>query len=196
VKAQEEKPRKGSANRPPSGAANRRSLLFLARFVALLVAFYAIVASHPVNDAVIVPFTAGVARASAVILNVIGEKVSVAGTEITSATFSVNIENGCNGVEAALLFGSAILAFPAAWPRRLAGLLAGMVAIQALNLVRVVSLFWIGVHRPALFSSSHTVLWQSAVVLASVLLFLFWASREQKGRAAEAVREHGPEKER
>jgi hypothetical protein len=33
------------------------------------------------------------------------------------------------------------------------------------------------------------VIWQSAVVLASVLLFLLWASRESREReAAEAVR--------
>jgi exosortase H (IPTLxxWG-CTERM-specific) len=166
------------------GSANRRSLLFLARFLALLVVFYAVVAWNPVNDAVIVPFTSGVARVSAVVLNAIGEKVSVSGTEIRSGGFAVQIENGCNGVEAALLFGSAVLAFPAPWRRRLLGLVAGFAAIQALNLVRVVSLFWIGAHRPALFSSSHTVLWQSAVVLASVLLFLFWASREQKAAAS------------
>lgn len=169
---------------------NRRSLLFLARFLALLVAFYFVVASHPVNDAVIVPFTAGVARVSAVILDGIGEKVSVAGTELRSGAFAVNIENGCNGVEAALIFGSAVLAFPASWRGRLSGLVLGFAAIQALNLVRVVSLFWIGAHRPALFSASHTVLWQSVVVLASVLFFLAWASREQKARAAGA-RDHG-----
>jgi len=179
-----------------SASSNRRSLYFLARFVALLVGFYLVVASNPVNDAVIVPFTSGVARASAAILSAIGEKVSVAGTEIHSGAFAVNIENGCNGVEAALLFGSAILAFPAPWRRRALGLVLGFIAIQALNLVRVVSLFWIGVHRPALFSSSHTVLWQSAVVLFSVLAFLFWASREQRTRAAESVREHGPPKGR
>ena len=177
-------------------SSNRRSVFFLARFVALLVGFYFVVASNPVNDAVIVPFTAGVARVSTVILAAIGEKVSVAGTEIRSGEFAVNIENGCNGVEAALLFGSAILAFPAPWHRRALGLVAGFAAIQALNLVRVVSLFGIGAHRPALFSSSHTVLWQSAVVLFSVLLFLFWASREQRIRAAEAVGEHGPSKGR
>ena len=154
----------------------RRSVLFLGRFLALLVAFYAIVAWNPVNDAVIVPFTAAIARVSGVILNAMGEKVSVAGTEIRSGRFAVEIENGCNGVEAALLFVSAVLAFPAPWRRRLAGLAAGFAAIQVLNFVRVVSLFWIGSHRPALFSSSHTVLWQSAVVLASVLLFLAWAS--------------------
>jgi exosortase H (IPTLxxWG-CTERM-specific) len=165
-------------------SANRRSLGFLATFLALLVASYFLVASRPVNDAVIVPFTAGVARVSAAVLNVLGEKVVVEGTEIRSATFAVNIENGCNGVETALLFGSAVLAFPALWRRRLFGLLLGFAAIQAINLVRVVSLFWIGAHRPALFSSSHTVLWQSIVVLCGVLLFLLWASREQRRPAA------------
>ncbi|HYX20855.1 MAG TPA: exosortase H [Thermoanaerobaculia bacterium] len=154
----------------------RRSVLFLVRFVALLVAFYAVIAWNPVNDAVVVPFTAAIARVSGVLLNALGEHVSVAGTAIRSDRFAVEIENGCNGVEAALLFVSAVLAFPAPWPRRLAGLAAGFLAIQALNFVRVVSLFWVGAHRPALFSSSHTVVWQSAVVLASVLLFLFWAS--------------------
>jgi exosortase H (IPTLxxWG-CTERM-specific) len=166
---------------------NRRSLLFLARFVALLVGLYLLVAWNPVNDRVIVPFTAGIARVSGALLNELGEKVSVEGTEIRSGAFAVQIENGCNGIEAALLFGSAVLAFPAPWRRRWTGLAGGFLAIQLLNLVRVVSLFWIGAHRPALFSSSHTVIWQTAVVLASVLLFLYWASRGEKaGGGAEA----------
>jgi exosortase H (IPTLxxWG-CTERM-specific) len=169
--------------------ARRKSLLFLARFVALLVVFYFLVAWNPINDAVIVPFTSGIAQVSGAILAALGEKVSVAGTEIRSGAFSVQIENGCNGVEAALLFGSAVLAFPASWKRRLLGLALGFAAIQALNLVRVVSLFWIGAHRPALFKASHTVIWQSVVVLTSVLLFLFWASRDPRTRAeAEAIR--------
>ena len=171
------------------GSSRRRSLVFLAKFAVLLVAFYFLVAWRPVNDAVIVPFTAGVARVSAAILNGIGEDVTVAGTEIHSPRFAVNIENGCNGVETALLFGAAVLAFPAPWRRRLLGLAAGFAAIQVINLVRVVSLFWIGAHRPALFTSSHTVLWQSIVVLCGVLLFLAWASREQRARAAAVTHE-------
>jgi len=175
-----------------AGAARRRSLGFLGRFAGLLVVLYAAVASHPVNDAVIVPFTAGIARTAAIVLNVLGEDVSVVGTEIRSPRFAVNIENGCNGVETALLFGSAVLAFPASWRRRLAGLALGFASIQAINLVRVVSLFWIGTHRPALFSASHTVLWQSAVVLCGVLLFLLWASRGER-RNGGAMAGHGTE---
>ena len=166
----------------PDAAENprRRSVGFLLRFIALLVVFYLIVASRPVNDAVIVPFTAGIASVSVQVLNLLGENVEVTGTEIRSSSFGVNIENGCNGVETALLFGSAVLAFPASWKRRLLGLGAGFVAIQILNLFRVVTLFWIGLHRPALFNSSHTVIWQSVVVLFGVLLFLIWASRERR----------------
>jgi exosortase H (IPTLxxWG-CTERM-specific) len=160
-------------------SARRRSVGFLLRFVALLLVFYLIVASHPVNDAVIVPFTAVIASVSGRLLNAFGEKAEVAGTEIRSSSFGVNIENGCNGVETALLFGSAVLAFPASWKRRLLGLAAGFVAIQVLNLLRVITLFWIGIHRPALFNSSHTVIWQSVVVLFGVLLFLLWASRQR-----------------
>jgi exosortase H (IPTLxxWG-CTERM-specific) len=174
--------------------ANRRSAFFLARFLGLLVLFYVIVAIRPVNDAVIVPFTATVARVSAGALRLVGEPVSVDGTAIRSSSFSVEIENGCNGVETALLFGSAVLAFPAPWRRRLTGLAIGFAAIQLVNLVRVVSLFWIGAHRPALFSSSHTVLWQSIVVLCGVLLFLAWAMREQRVRVAAAAREGAHEK--
>lgn len=161
-------------------SSRRRSVGFLVRFVVLLVVFYLIVASRPVNDAVIVPFTAGIASVSGKLLNVLGERAEVAGTEIRSSSFGVNIENGCNGVETALLFGAAVLAFPANWKSRLIGLFAGFVAIQILNLLRVISLFWIGLHRPALFSSSHTVIWQSVVVLFGVILFLVWASRERR----------------
>ena len=170
----------GSADSPASArAARRRSAFFLVRFLGLLVVFYLVVASKPVNGAVIVPFTSAIARVSAGVLNAIGERVTVEGTEIHSSRFAVQIENGCNGVETALLFGSAVLAFPSPWRRRLLGLVLGFVAIQIVNLVRVVSLFWVGAHRPALFSTSHTVIWQSVVVLCGVLLFLLWASRER-----------------
>ena len=176
---------------PEGSGARRRSFGFLLRFVILLVVFYLIVASHPVNDAVIVPFTGWIARASGNVLNVLGEKVNVAGTEIRASGFGVNIENGCNGVETALLLAAAVLAFPAGWRQRLTGFLLGFLAIQVVNLIRVVSLVWIGRHRPALFDSSHTVIWQSAVVLFGVLLFLFWASRQTRRPAASPEEKAG-----
>ena len=82
-----------------------------------------------------------------------------------------------------LLFACAVLAFPATPRRKLTGLVLGFLAIEALNLVRVVSLFWIGRHHPSLFASWHTVIWQSIVVLFGVLFFLLWAG----GRTPEGL---------
>jgi exosortase H (IPTLxxWG-CTERM-specific) len=168
-----------------------RSLSFLARFGGLLLLFYFLVAWRPINDAVIEPFTDGIASISTSLLNVLGERATVAGTEIRSASFAVNIKNGCNGVETVLLFGSAVLAFPTTLRRKAIGLLLGFAAIEVLNLVRVVSLFWIGRHHPSLFSSAHTVIWQSVVVLFGVLLFLLWAARPTAAAALAGPRRGG-----
>ena len=161
---------------------------FLLLFALFLVIFYVVVASHPVNDHVVVPFTAAVARASAVLLNLLGEGVSVSGTAIGSKAFSVNIENGCNGLETALLLAAAVLAFPASWRQRIAGFVGGFLVIEIVNLVRVVSLFWIGAHRPRWFGSAHTLVWQSLVVLAGVALFVLWASIVTPKRPRPAAR--------
>jgi exosortase H (IPTLxxWG-CTERM-specific) len=162
--------------RDPRRRVKKSPARFLITFAGLLILFYAIIALHPVNDHVVVPFTGAVARLSGRILNVLGERVAVAGTAISSNAFTVNIENGCNGLETALLLAAAVLAFPASWRQRVAGFFLGFAAIELVNLVRVVSLFWIGAHRPRWFGSAHTLVWQSLVVLAGVGLFVLWAS--------------------
>lgn len=166
----------------------RPARYFLLRFACLLALFYVAISLHPVNDRVVVPFTASIARASARVLNTAGERVRVEGTLVSSDRFAVNIENGCNGLETTLLLAAAVIAFPAPWTHRLAGLAAGFAAIQAINLVRVVSLFWLGAHHPAWFTSAHTVIWQSAVVLFGVLVFLFWATIVLRGKSAASAR--------
>jgi len=179
--------RRSAAGGPPgadpastAAARRRRSIVFLGKFAGLLVGFALLVSWKPVNDSVVVPFTSLVAKAAGAVLNVLSEGVTVEGTSIRSPAFAVDVENGCNGLETALLLGAAVLAFPASWRARAVGLAAGFAGIQAINLVRVVSLFWIGRHRPALFSAAHTVIWQSIVVLAGVALFLVWAARQRE----------------
>ncbi|HEY0782307.1 MAG TPA: exosortase H [Thermoanaerobaculia bacterium] len=156
---------------------NRREITFLALFVVLLGASFTLVSVNWVNDHVIEPFTAGIASVSGVVLNAFGQHVHLDGTVIQGPSFAVNIRNGCNGVEAMLIFLAAVLAFPAPWRSRLLGLVLGIAAIQVVNLVRVVALYLTGVYFPKLFEASHTVVWQTIVILCGVLLWLFWANR-------------------
>lgn len=156
---------------------NRRELTFLILFAVLLGGSFTLVSVNWVNDHVIEPFTAGIARVSGATLDLLGQDVRMQGTIIRGSRFAVNIRNGCNGVEAMLIFLAAVLAFPAPWRARLLGLAVGAVAIQAVNLVRVIALYLTGAYFPAMFDASHTVVWQTVVILFSVLLWILWANR-------------------
>jgi len=155
----------------------RREITFLAVFLVLLGGSFTLISVQWVNDHVIEPFTAGIARVSGAVLDTMGQSVTMQGTVIRNARFAVNIRNGCNGVEAMLIFLAAVLAFPATWRSRLLGLGLGILAIQVVNLIRVVALFLTGTYFPKLFDASHTVIWQTLVILSGVLLWIFWANR-------------------
>lgn len=165
------------ADAAPTPSPRRRQVLFLVVFGVLLAGSFTLLSLHWVNDHAVEPFTAGVARASGATLQLLGQDVTREGTVLRSPRFAVNIENGCNGIETMLIFMAAVLAFPASWRSRLAGLALGLVAIQGVNLVRVVALFLTGAYFPAFFDASHTVIWQTLVILSGVLLWLLWASR-------------------
>lgn len=152
-----------------------RNKQFLLLFFVFLVVGWAIVAAPPVNDHVIVPYTKWITNVSGTMLVGIGQDVRVDGTMISSSEFAVNIANGCNGVEAMLLVIAAIGAFPAGPMSRISGIIAGGIAIQILNFVRIVTLFLLGRYYHDVFQIFHTAVWQVLIVLAGVAIFLVWS---------------------
>ena len=164
----------------------RGQVMFLAKFFGVLVALYLLVAWNPVNDHVIVPITAGIARTAGWLLRTMGQDVAVTGTTITSSRFGVNINNGCNGIEAIILLVAAMGAFPASLRARLLGLLLTAAGVQLLNQVRIISLYLIGAYRPSLFATFHTAIWQVVVVLAAIMMFLLWSARVTPDRLANS----------
>ena len=103
--------------------------------------------------------------------------MTIDGVILRSPRFAVTIYNGCNGLITSLIFISGVLAFPATWRAKVLGVVGGLAAIQAINLVRIISLFYIGVFFPSLFSHSHIFIWQSIVILFGVTLWMLWARR-------------------
>jgi exosortase H (IPTLxxWG-CTERM-specific) len=150
---------------------------FLILFLAILGLSFFLVALQPVNDSVILPYTGLVARMSGLVLGLLGEDITIQGCVLSSPRFSVTILNGCNGLITSLIFISGVLAFPARWQAKLLGALGGLVAIQLINLVRIVSLFYTGIFFPSLFGDAHIFIWQSIVILAGVSLWVVWAHR-------------------
>jgi exosortase H (IPTLxxWG-CTERM-specific) len=148
---------------------------FLILFLTILGISFTVVALRPVNDSLVVPYTAFIARVSGAVLRLFGESMTVSGCVVSSPRFAVTIFNGCNGLITSLIFVSGVLAFPARWWAKALGVVGGLLAIQLINLVRIVSLFYIGVFFPELFNDAHTSIWQSIVIVAGVGLWIAWA---------------------
>jgi exosortase H (IPTLxxWG-CTERM-specific) len=148
---------------------------FLLLFLVILGAGFTVVALQPVNDAVVVPYTAIIAKAAGAVLAVLGEDIAVVGCDLRSPRFAVTIYNGCNGLITSLILVAGVLAFPASLRAKAIGVIGGLLAIQLINLVRIISLFYIGVFLPELFDEAHIFIWQSLVILAGIALWIVWA---------------------
>ena len=124
----------------------------------------------------VVPWTDTLAALSAGIVKWFDPGVISSGNILQSSRngFAVSIEAGCNGVEATIVLLAAILAFPAPWKRRLVGLAAGVVAVQGLNVIRVISLFYLGQWNFAIFEFAHRYVWQALIMLDVLIVWLLW----------------------
>ena len=164
-------------------------LRFLLLFLVCLAMLFVAELWQPVEQHVIEPFTAAIAKVCVFIVGLFDSHVLAAGKELRSTTngFAISIERGCNGVEAVIILVSAMLAFPASWRQKALGIGLGFVAIQVLNLVRIISLFYLGQWNRTWFDWFHLYLWQALIVLDALVVFLLWLrwlSRDRRGVAA------------
>jgi len=91
--------------------------------------------------------------------------------------FAVEMRDGCNAVNVTILLCSAVLAFPASWKMKAAGLLAGAAIIQVVNIFRFITLFYLGQYSMAWFDFAHAYLWESLIMLDTVVVFWYWVTR-------------------
>lgn len=151
-------------------------LRFSILFVVILVTLFAAELTQPVQTTVVLPWTEALARISAGLITLFDSNVAVFGKVLQSTTnnFAVSIEAGCNGIEAAVVLIAAMLAFPAPWKHRVIGILAGLTAVQVLNIVRVISLFYLGQWNMKVFEWAHLYLWQALIMLDVLIVWLVW----------------------
>jgi exosortase H (IPTLxxWG-CTERM-specific) len=148
---------------------------FALLFAACLAALFAFELTPP-GQALVKPWTELVASAASGLIRAFdGDAVSQGILLYSQSTgFAITIEAGCNGVEAMLVLLAGVLAYPAPWRFKLAGLAIGAVAIQALNLARIVSLFYLGQWDRDWFEWAHLYVWQSLIMLDAMIVWLLW----------------------
>ena len=157
--------------------------IFVGVFILLMVLFYVLWLSPWFTNHINPKITSLNAWISAKLLHLFGQAASSNGQIIFSSAFSISVARGCDGVEAMAIFSSAIIAFPLPWKRKLYGVLLGVSLLFLLNVVRIVSLFLVGVHYPSIFELMHVEVWQGIFILVSVGMWLGWITTSSKKRA-------------
>ena len=149
---------------------------FLLVFCGVLGSLFAIEMLSPVQQAVIQPFTVLLANVSTAVIVPFDNTVIAQGRILRDATtgFAVSIEAGCNGVEATIVLVAGIVAFPASLRHKMIAILVGFLFVQALNIVRIVSLFYLGQWNYTVFEWFHLYLWPVLIMLDVLVVFAIY----------------------
>ncbi len=160
-------------------------------FVIILVVLFTLELIGPVREFFIIPFTGLIASISAGITQFFDSSVTSSGITLQSLTTgtAVSIQPGCNGIEAMICLTAAIFAFPASFKSKLYGLFFGFLAIQILNIIRIISLFYLLQWNKEWFEWAHLYLWQALIILDALIVFIIWVRflPESSGEVVEAA---------
>lgn len=99
--------------------------------------------------------------------------------------FSYRIAYVCSGFRPAALIAVTLLVAPATWRARIVGLGVALAGIEALNLLRLVHLYWTGVVDPDAFLVAHRIVWNAIAIVATIGFLGIWL------RIVTTRREHG-----
>ena len=153
---------------------------FVGLFIILVLALTFILQLSWVDENLVAPYTAFLARISGGILQFLGVPAHAVGTTLRKESFVLEIRRGCDGLEATFLLISACLAYPATWGSRLLGALWGYGLIFILNLARIVGLALIGFGGTVeSFEFFHIYISQFAVVALTMVYWILWAGRQK-----------------
>ena len=165
---------------------------FLILFFLLLVSLFVLELTPPVQAYIVQPFTALLATVSIHVIHLFDDNVMSYGVIIynTVNQFAVSIEAGCNGIEASIILFSAIMTFPRSWKARLLGVSIGLISLHAVNVIRIISLFYLGQWNMTAFEWAHLYLWQALIMLDVFIVFLLWLKFAPEPQSAAAGTAH------
>lgn len=150
-------------------------LQFLLGFVGCMALFYLIYFSSFYQNQIERPIVVAQANIANGLLHLFGYHTTVMGSAIGSDNFSVDIQNGCDGLEAIAILVSGILIFPASRRQKGKGLLWGVGILVILNLLRIAGLYLAGVYfSKMVFDLLHVQGGFIIFTLISVVILFTW----------------------
>lgn len=169
--------------RRPQKQGRSAILFFIVSFVVIIGLFYTFFSTDFFREHILAHVANVNASLSSLVLNLMGQGTTAEGSTVSSALFSVKVETGCDGIEPIALFATAVLVFPVAFSYKWQGVLVGSLFLAVMNLIRVISLFLVGVYIPTFFDFMHVEVWQVVFIILAIITWLVWMQWVMKKQA-------------
>ncbi|HTR45432.1 MAG TPA: exosortase H [Thermodesulfovibrionales bacterium] len=179
---------RGSRTGNQKGHAGISITRFALTYLALMGSFFLLIGLKPVQNVIDLNgiYTNGVVFATAKLLGIAGIPCTPHGSLIQLPAIALDVKFGCNGLEAVMIYSVAIVAYPSSWRKKMAGILAGFVVLQIVNVLRIAALAYSGVHFRSLFEYLHIYVAQGMMIAVSLALFFVYLTYAGSDRAASA----------
>lgn len=115
-----------------------------------------------------------------VLLDVLGVHTTVNEAVIYLDFIALEVIGECTGIYEIVVFSGCILAYPASSGKKLAGIAFGIPFVLGINMVRLISLAFVGVWYPSMFDYVHYYLWQVTLIIIVVFVMLVWIEKVVK----------------
>jgi exosortase family protein XrtM len=130
----------------------------------------------------------GTVRPAAFLVNLLTPTTGASAVDFTlrAPGGGLNIQNGCEGLEALFLLSAALLVAPIPWRSRGRGLLLGCAVVFIINQARILVLFYAYRADHSLFDPLHATVTPIVVILLVCAYFYAWLLYSNRSMAAAA----------
>jgi len=129
----------------------------------------------PILDAFYHYFGTVLATLSGLVIHLFDSKIIVAGATLSQpGGFAIQVTTECQALELTWLYCAAILAWGAQWRHKFLWILLGIGFVQILNILRLISLIYLGHWYPDHFVMIHENFYPLFFGIMVILLFLNW----------------------
>ncbi|MFK5986968.1 MAG: exosortase H [Pseudomonadota bacterium] len=162
---------------------------FFLIFISILLLLFFVELLSITQQMIIIPWTEFLASISSGMVSFFDSNAIAHGIILqdSKSGFAVSIQPGCNGIEAAIVLIAAITAYPSTLLQKIGGIIIGFLAIQALNVIRIISLFYLGQWNITLFEWAHLYIWQALIMLDVFIVFILWVKYMQAKKAKQSA---------
>ena len=148
----------------------RFGIILFSCFLAFAIAYFKFRRSDVLD-----PFLSFNAKIASFVWNLFGGSAEVDGVIISSGSDSFEVITECTSIIPTAILICAVLAWRSSAREKLIGIAAGTTVLFVINIVRIISLVYVGSAFPDYLDVAHFYVWQVLLILFTVGLWLFWA---------------------